>query len=125
MTNYVTDALSLDPTGSLQDRVAWAILQALHKDVAEDERPQSWSDMNSDQEKRIRVAAYAAMAAMADCLKAVENLGIAAGRRQGMEEALREAGLAAGKNFDRDPTLDEVEARIRRLLIPPPGEVKP
>lgn len=41
--------------------VAWAILRALHVNVPESERPQSWSDMKGDQEARIRAAATAAI----------------------------------------------------------------
>lgn len=41
--------------------VAWAILQALHENVPEAERPMSWSDVNGDQEQRIRAAAVAAI----------------------------------------------------------------
>ncbi len=43
------------------DRVAWAILQALHKDVPEEQRPMSWSDLAEGQEERIRAAAVAAI----------------------------------------------------------------
>lgn len=41
--------------------VAWSILQALHENVPEDKRPMSWSDVNGDQEQRIRSAAVAAI----------------------------------------------------------------
>lgn len=41
--------------------VAWAILQALHENVQEDQRPMSWSDVNGDHEQRIRSAAVAAI----------------------------------------------------------------
>lgn len=41
--------------------VAWAILQSLHENVQETERPMSWSDVNGDQEQRIRAAAVAAI----------------------------------------------------------------
>lgn len=46
------------------DIVGWAILQALHEGV--EDGPQSWSDMASDQEKRIKKAAVAAIEAVTD-----------------------------------------------------------
>jgi hypothetical protein len=46
------------------ETVGWAILQALHEGV--DDGPQSWSDMASDQEKRIKKAAIAAIEAVTD-----------------------------------------------------------
>lgn len=46
-----------------EEAVGWAILQALHENVPEAERPMSWSDMKGDQEIRIRAAARAAIAA--------------------------------------------------------------
>lgn len=48
------------------DAVAWDILQALHANVPEADRPQSWSDMNQDQEARIRAAAVAAIERIAE-----------------------------------------------------------
>lgn len=45
------------------ERAAWACLQALHANVPEADRPMSWSDMDSKQEARIRVAASAALRA--------------------------------------------------------------
>jgi RNA polymerase-interacting CarD/CdnL/TRCF family regulator len=44
--------------------VGWKILQALHEGV--EDGPKSWSDMASDQEKRIRKAAVAAIEAVTD-----------------------------------------------------------
>lgn len=41
--------------------VAWEILRALHENVPEDKRPMSWSDVDGDQEQRIRGAAVAAI----------------------------------------------------------------
>ena len=43
--------------GSPTERVAWRILQALHSNVPEDQRPMSWSDMSPEQQTRIRQAA--------------------------------------------------------------------
>lgn len=74
--------VSTEPTESgrsLEDQIAWAILQSLHENVSDGHRPQSWSDMNGEQEKRIRSAARAAMTAMADSgfVGAVHELGAA------------------------------------------------
>jgi hypothetical protein len=72
---------------ALVERIAWAILQALHANV--DERPQSWSDLKDEQEKRIFAAAHATMIAIAesDFLEAIEALG----RARGLEEAAKVA----------------------------------
>lgn len=43
------------------EAVAWAILQALHENVPEDQRPISWSDLKGDQDQRVRSAAVAAI----------------------------------------------------------------
>jgi hypothetical protein len=43
------------------EAVAWDILEALHENVPEQDRPMSWSDMRRDQELRIRRAAHAAV----------------------------------------------------------------
>jgi hypothetical protein len=74
---------------ALVERIAWAILQALHANVSEDERPQSWSDLKDEQEKRIFAAAHATMIAIAesDFLEAIEALG----RARGLEEAAKVA----------------------------------
>ncbi len=52
------------PTDPEVAAVAWDILQALHSNVPEADRPQSWSDMDQDQEARIRAAAVAAIERM-------------------------------------------------------------
>ena len=43
------------------EEVAWAILQALHENVPEQNRPMSWSDLKGDQDQRVRSAAVAAI----------------------------------------------------------------
>lgn len=45
----------------LEEEVGWVILLALHLGVPENERPQSWSDMDAKQEDRIRSAARSAI----------------------------------------------------------------
>lgn len=50
-----------DANPSARERVAWAILQALHAHLPEDTRPMSWSDLSDEQAERIRQAASAAM----------------------------------------------------------------
>lgn len=47
--------------GGLVREVAWLILQALHKEVPETERPMSWSDVSAAQEARLVDAAKAAI----------------------------------------------------------------
>jgi hypothetical protein len=56
--------MSREPLESEIEIVGWAILQALHEGV--EECPQSWSDMSSDQERRIKKAAIAAIEAVTD-----------------------------------------------------------
>lgn len=53
--------------------VARAILQALHQNVPEADRPMSWSDVNGEQEQRIRAAAVAAI----ECLRARDRAALA------------------------------------------------
>lgn len=43
------------------EAVAWAIMRALHSNVPEADRPQSWSDLDQAQEQRLRTAAAAAI----------------------------------------------------------------
>jgi hypothetical protein len=43
------------------EAVAWAILQALHVHVPQDKRPQGWSDVQGENEQRIKAAAVAAI----------------------------------------------------------------
>jgi hypothetical protein len=45
------------------EKVGWAIVQALHANVPEDQRPMSWSDLSEEHENRILAAAHAAMVA--------------------------------------------------------------
>lgn len=52
--------------------VAWTILQALHENVAAIDRPMSWSDVNGDQEQRVRAAAVAAI----ECLRARDKAAL-------------------------------------------------
>jgi hypothetical protein len=47
-----------------EDKVAWAILDALHADLPVEDRPHSWSDLNDQHERKIRRAAQAAIAAL-------------------------------------------------------------
>ncbi len=47
-----------------EDKVAWAILDALHADLPAEDRPMSWSDLNDSHERKIRRAAKAAIAVM-------------------------------------------------------------
>ena len=60
--------------GEMVERVAWAILQALHSTVPEDQRPQGWSDVRGDHEERIIDAAKAAIKAMRDPSKEQANV---------------------------------------------------
>lgn len=47
-----------------EDKVAWAILDALHADLPVEDRPHSWSDLNEQHERKIRRAAKAAIVAL-------------------------------------------------------------
>jgi hypothetical protein len=50
-------AIANDPV----ERIGWAIIQELYSDVPEADRPQSWSDLSYDQNRRIECAAALAL----------------------------------------------------------------
>jgi hypothetical protein len=52
------------------EKVAWAILQALHENVPEENRPISWSDLKGDQDQRVRSAAIAAI----ECVRELDRI---------------------------------------------------
>lgn len=86
----------------LEDEVAWAILQALHENVPEAERPMSWSDVNGEQEKRLRAAAYTAMTKTVEFLSWADAALSPPPSPDRMREALTEI-LSAWKQYRDGP----------------------
>lgn len=68
-----TDRRGRGMSSALAERVAWKILCALHKNTPEDQRPQSWSDVSSDQEPHIFNAANAAIQEVAATYVTMQN----------------------------------------------------
>jgi hypothetical protein len=100
------------------ERVAWAILHALHNEVDEDKRPMSWSDLDQNHERRIRSAALAAIAVLGSA-------------PSGLREALEEARHALSEimSMHCHPTIQEYaeEAALKAgnaLASPDGGWVK-
>lgn len=99
-----------DPHSSLEDKIAWAILQALHVNVPEGERPMAWADMSETQEKRVRAAASATMLTIANAgfIKAVEEIGRER-LRERLQAVMNDHGIAVGKKDTLDDLLQELE----------------
>lgn len=57
------EAAPVPESAGLVERVGWAIVCEIHTNVPEADRPMSWSDLSWEQDKRIKRAARAAIAA--------------------------------------------------------------
>ena len=89
--------------------VAWAILQALHANIPEADRPMSWSDVNGDQEQRIRAAAVAAI----ECLRARDARPHPRWRPQ--DGSSRHPQSAAEWDWRQDSVGDALTRSVNRL----------
>lgn len=92
--------------------VAWEMLQALHVNIPGNERPMSWSDVNSSQEQRIRGAAIAAI----ECIRARAVLTAAAQAGKDDRDERQQIVFDWGKRAFGEAQMSDKVVRAARMI---------
>lgn len=105
-----------DPHDSLEDKIAWAILQALYVSIPEGERPMAWADMHEMHEARVRGAAKATMLTIANAgfIAAVEDLSRAQ-EREKVAAWMMANGFATGHGDTIEDLLVELGGQVKEM----------